>query len=268
MDIGALLAHPPVLPSIPRVLALVLGELAQPQPDLRKITQLVRTDPALTARLLRAANAPAHGMAGQVGSVIEALTLLRLDELRDWAEQAAATASLRAAPGIDLPLFWAYSLDVAKYARALAGIVRQNQGAAYTCGLLHALGELLMHGAMPETMHAISQEAPVLDLRRVRVETRHLGYGYAEVSAALARLWQLPSAMVEALAYQSAPFDNDAYEPLAGVIHLATWRARAEQAGLSERALADSFPGPVGEVLHLDLDAVLQQDPFDWLARA
>ena len=71
--------------------------------------------------------------------------------------------------------------------------------------------------------------------------------------------------MVDALEHQFAPFENDVYEPLAGVIHLATWRIRAKEAGLPERGLAVTFPGAVGEVLGLDIDMVLQQDPFDWL---
>jgi hypothetical protein len=77
----------------------------------------------------------------------------------------------------------------------------------------------------------------------------------------------LPQSIVDALAHQYAPFDNDVFEPLAGVIHLATWRARAKEAKLSEQALADTFPGSVGEVLGLDIDLVLQQDPIDWSAQ-
>ena len=51
------------------------------------------------------------------------------------------------------------------------------------------------------------------------------------------------------------------------MIHLATWRARAKEAGLTQRALAVTFPGEVGEVLELDIDMVLQQDPIDWSAQ-
>jgi hypothetical protein len=69
---------------------------------------------------------------------------------------------------------------------------------------------------------------------------------------------------VDALKHQDEPFENDVYEPLAGVIHLATWRARAKEADLSDKAMAVSFPGSVGEVLELDIDMVLQQDPIDW----
>ncbi|HNW01749.1 MAG TPA: histidine kinase, partial [Burkholderiaceae bacterium] len=78
------------------------------------------------------------------------------------------------------------------------------------------------------------------------------------------RKWHFPQAMVDALEHQYAPFDNNVYEPLAGVIHLAAWRVRAKEARMSSRQLAVSFPGPVGVVLGLDIDMVLQQDPIDW----
>jgi hypothetical protein len=35
---------------------------------------------------------------------------------------------------------------------------------------------------------------------------------------------------------------------------------------MNERSMAGSFPDPVGVALDLDIDAVLQQDPFDWAA--
>ena len=73
--------------------------------------------------------------------------------------------------------------------------------------------------------------------------------------------------VVDALRHHHAPFDNDVYEPLAGVLHLAAWRARAREAGLDARELAGSFPGEVGIALGLDIDMVLQQDPIDGKVR-
>jgi HD-like signal output (HDOD) protein len=268
MELNALLALPLALPSVPRNIALLLAELQRAEPDLRKISQVIRTDPALTARLLRAANGPELQLSGHIHTASEALALLDLAGLRAMVAQAADTASLRAVPGVDLPAFWDYSLEVARYSRALAGVVRQNQGAAFTCGLLHAVGEWLLHTGMPAEMAAFDQEVPVLDLKRARAQERVFGYGYAQVGAGLARQWLLPQPLIDALQNQHAPFDNEVYEPLAGVIHLAAWRARAALAGLNERAVAATFPGSVGEVLGLDVDMVLQQDPFDWFARS
>ncbi|NBT53655.1 MAG: HDOD domain-containing protein, partial [Betaproteobacteria bacterium] len=56
MPLAELLAIQFVLPSIPRVVALLLSELDQAEPNLRKVNQLISTDLALTARLLQRAN--------------------------------------------------------------------------------------------------------------------------------------------------------------------------------------------------------------------
>jgi HD-like signal output (HDOD) protein len=61
-----------------------------------------------------------------------------------------------------------------------------------------------------------------LDLRRAKAERNAYGYCYATVGAGFARMWQFPEPIVDALEHQFAPFDNTVYEPLAGVIHLAT----------------------------------------------
>lgn len=268
MKLNALLEQEFELPSIPKVVALLLVELDRPEIDLKKINQLISTDPALTTRLLRLANAPFFKLTGKINSVSEALALLNLAQVRTMAQESAAQASLKAVPGINLQQFWEYCHNVARVSRSLAGVVRQNQQAAFTCGLIHAVGELAMQLAMPETIQELNESVKPLDLRRARAERRHFGYCYATVGAGFARKWQFPQAMVDALEYQYAPFENNVYEPLAGVIHLAAWRARGKEAGLTDRGLAVTFPGEVGVVLGLDIDMVLQQDPFDWAAHA
>ena len=56
MELNALLASNFVLPSIPKVVALLLSELERDEPDLQRITRLISTDPALTTRLLQLSN--------------------------------------------------------------------------------------------------------------------------------------------------------------------------------------------------------------------
>ena len=267
MELSALLASSIVLPSTPKVVALLLSELDRDQPDLRIVTQLISTDPALTTRLLQTANAAVFRLSGKVNSVTEAVAILGLPDIRGMATQAASAASLKAVPGIHMQAFCAYSLNVAKLARSFAGLTRQNQGSAFTCGLIHAMGELIMHVGMRHEMVALDQELSPFDLRRAKAEFSRFGYCYAQVSAAYARQWLFPQPMVDALEHQEEPFDNNVYEPLAGVIHLAAWRARAKEAKLNEREMAVTFPGAVGEALNLDIDMVLQQDPFDWRGR-
>ena len=263
MELATLLSTRFVMPSMSRVVALLLVELARPEPDLRRIDQLISTDPGLTARLLQAANASFFKLTGQVHSVSEALAVLRLGQVQAMVSSASALASFRVVPGLALPQFWAYSLDCAKVARSLAGLVRQNQQAAYTCGLIHAAGELAMRMAMAQAV-TLDGEAGPLDFKRGRIERAALGFCYTEVTAWLTRQWHLPQVISDALEFSHAPFDNELYEPLAGVVHLAVWRARARHAGFSENMMTVTFPSLVAEMLGLDIDMVLQQDPIDW----
>lgn len=263
MQLNSLLASQFVLPSIPKVVALLLSELEREQPDLKKINVLISTDPALTTRLMQLSNSGFFQLSQRVNSVAESLAVVGLSHVRTMAAASATGASLKAVPGINLQHYWGYSLDVAKVSRSLAGVVQQNQQAAFTAGLIHLVGELAMRIAMPAKMAALDAQVPALDARRAKAERRAFGYNYAQVGAGLARKWLFPLPIVDALEHQDAPFDQD-YEPLAGVLHLAAWRARAKDAGLNQREMAVTFPGAVGEVLALDIDMVLQQDPIDW----
>ena len=264
MDLNALLATPLALPSQPRAVALLMNELAHDEPNLRRANQLFGTDPALAARLLEQANGEGFALSGQIAGISEALALLDVAQLRALVRSAPLGTTSRSVPGMNMQQFWRYSRNTAKLARSLAGSVQQSQVAAYTAGLLHALGELVIHLANPDKAQSVNTLVTPFDMRRGKIEHRIFGYDYGHVTAELAQRWQLPTVVVEALRYQGAPFDGNAYEPLAGVIHLASWRARARESGLTDKEMAVSFPDEVGLTLGLDIDMVLQQDPIDW----
>ncbi len=267
MELNELLESQAALPSIPKVVESLLSELHREEPNVRTLSQLINTDPALTARILQMANSAYFQLSRKIHSVPEALAILGLVHVRSPVGAVSLGSAFREVPGMNMQQFWCYSLDVAKLSRYLATEVRQNPAAAFTSGLIHAVGELVMHLGMPEKMAALDKVIKPLELDRARAERRVLGYSFAQVGAGFARKWQFPAAIVDALEYQFAPFENEAYEPLAGVIHLASWRARAREAALDEKELAVTFPDVVGLALGLDIDVVLQQDPIDWTTK-
>ena len=263
-----LLASKEALPSIPKVIALLLSELDQAEPDLRKISQLINTDPVLASRLLRLANSAQFQFVSKISSVSEALALMGLAQVRALTTAAAVAGAFTAIAGVDMNQYWRYSLDVAKLARMLSGMIRLNQPAAFTAGLIHATGELVMHLGLPQEMAALNQQVPPLGLKRASAERKLLGYCYADVGAGFARSWQFPQATVDALEHQCAPFENEVYEPMAGILHLAAWRARAKEANMDAQSLIDNFPDVVALTLGIDIDMALQQEPIDWTSKA
>ncbi|WP_353234641.1 HDOD domain-containing protein [Diaphorobacter ruginosibacter] len=253
-----------VVPCLPRTVALLMSELVASEPLMARLNQLFGSDPGLAAMLLQRANDTRHGACREVAGVPQALALLPVAALRELVAAAPVGTAGRSVYGMDLPQFWRYSLNTARLARSLAGIAFLNPLAAYTAGLLHAVGELVIHRCEGERIDSLNARRGPFSLRRCELERQEFGYCYAQVSAGLAKRWRLPQVLVETLCYQADPLDNESYEPLASVLHLAVWRARAREARLSERELAVTYPDEVGVTLGLDIDTVLQQDPINW----
>jgi len=264
MQLEALLNYPRALPAMPRAVTDLLGEMNREDPSPKRIGQLIGHDPALTTRVLRLSNSAFFRVSRKIGSADEAVALLGMTHVRSLVMAAALGASFKNVPGIDLKQFWRYSLRVAEISRSLAGVLRENQGNAFTAGLIHGIGILIMHIAMPEVVAPLDMSTPPFDLQRGAAEKNAFGYTYADVGAGMAEKWQFPAEMVSALANQLEPFEGEAYDRLGGVLHLASWRARAEELQLDSNGMLATFPDMVGLTLGLDLDSVLGKDPSEW----
>jgi HD-like signal output (HDOD) protein len=264
MTLDELLQQAKAIPSIPRVVSEVLTELDRDDPDPRRLSELIATAPGLTARLLKLANSAFFGLTRQIDSVDEAIQVLGLNHLRTLVQAVALGTSFKTVPGVNLEQFWRYSLNTAKICRPLARSLKLPDGAAFTAGLVHAVGDLVMHIGMPDVVAKIDWRVSPFDLTRAEVERSVLGYTYADVSAAFAQRWDFPEAIVTALKHQLVPFEGDIYEPLAGVVHMAAWRARAQEMGLDREAMRATFPDVVATLLGLSLDTVLDKDPEQW----
>ncbi|HMN91765.1 MAG TPA: HDOD domain-containing protein [Hydrogenophaga sp.] len=260
MQIEKLLKQPNALPSAPKVVRQLIDTFDQEEVDMVRVAALIQEDPVLTAKLLKMANSAFFGLTRSVTNAREALNVMGLMKVRALVIAASLGEGFHCVGGVNLNQFWRYSLNTANLARYLALPIRIDENTAFTAGLIHCVGELVMHVGMPEAMLDLDRSVPMLDLKRARAEKGLFGYHYADVGAALAREWRFPKRMIQAIEHQVAPFDNDIYEPIAGVIHIASWRARAQELDLRNELLINTYPDPVGLVLGIDPDTVIGEE--------
>ena len=264
MQLEALLNFPRALPAMSRTVSDLLAEMNKDDPSPKRVSDLISQDPSLTTRVLRLSNSAFFRVSRKIGSAEEAVAMLGMTHVRSLVMAAALGSSFKNVPGVNLPQFWRYSLRVADISKSLAGVLRQNESNAFTAGLIHAIGDLIMHIAMPDLISPLDMGTPPLDLNRAQAEMSMFGYTYAQVGAGMAEKWQFPPDITSALNNQISPFEGEAYDPLGGVLHIASWRARAEEIQLDENGLVATFPDLVGLSLGLDLDSVLGKDPSEW----
>ncbi|MGA0572605.1 HDOD domain-containing protein [Variovorax sp. VNK109] len=260
MQLEALLAQPGALPAAPAATAQLISGLDDPDIDTGTVAACISTDPVLTAKLLKQANSSFFWRGRTVGSVEDSLRILGLRKVRSLAIAMVMNQSFPSVSPDRLQQFWSYSLNTAELARRLAMEIDLDDGEAYTSGLIHAVGELPMRVGMSDAMDRLDSVCKPLALNRAEAQDAIFGYSYAHVGAELAKRWKFPWRIVNGVANHVRPYENDVYEPLAGVIHLAAWRARGIELNLRAKELITTYPDLVGEALGIDPDGILNYE--------
>jgi putative nucleotidyltransferase with HDIG domain len=250
VKLQSLLDTDALIPSLPEAVNRILGELQKEEPDLRLVNQLLSGEVGLTVRILRLVNSARYSAAGpRVGTVDAATAILGLQATRQLVQAAAVGGAFKTVPGVDMVEFWRHSLDVAKIAQSLAEELRLDAGLAFTAGLLHGTGDLIMKQAMPERPSL--QPAFATDDERYASQLADLGYAYPEVGAAFASQWQFPESLVEAIRHQCDPQGGHEDKTLSSLLYLSCWSARAHELDIGGTALFDKFPLAVAQGIGL-----------------
>jgi HD-like signal output (HDOD) protein len=223
MHVQQLLEQAHQLPSIPKLVQELLQALDDPNVDAGKIAAKLQLDQALSAKVLRLANSSFYGGTRKVSSINDAVVLLGVDALRTMVAAGGVVSAFKAPEGFDLRAFWRKSFMVAGLCRWLVrrGKLRSlNAETAFTAGLMHDVGSLLMHTLDAERMREV-EAAVAAGAPRGDTEQMILGYTSVEIGGALARHWHFPDALCEAVVNQAAPMAAKVPNEYAGLVHLA-----------------------------------------------
>lgn len=210
------------LPSIPKVVQELIASFNNPDINSGHIATILSNDQALTAKVLRMANSVRYGGHRNVGSVKDAVLILGFNSLRTLILSVGFTSALKGPEGFDLRGFWLKSFKMANRCKWLAKALKLDAEVAYSCGLLHAIGEYLIHLVNPEQAIAIDKRVNTGESRS-RLEQQLLGFDYTQAGAALADFWYFPQEIVQAIRYQENPYASTELSRYAACVHMAQY---------------------------------------------
>jgi putative nucleotidyltransferase with HDIG domain len=218
-DVGR---HLQDLPSLPVVVMELLGSIDQENVDISVLARKVSLDQALTAKTLRLANSASSGLQVRVTTIQQAITHLGFQATRNLITAAAVTGCFPAGkcPGFDHRAFWRHSIATAACAKVLARRMRLNQDFAFTAGLLHDIGRLVLVTGFPERYSAVLARRQREDRQLLDVERELLGVDHVMAGALLAQHWQFSDTMHHAIAYHPEP-EAPGAGFLATIVHVA-----------------------------------------------
>jgi HD-like signal output (HDOD) protein len=187
------------IPPRPAVVEEIARERKKPEPDLRKIAQIISRDIALTAGVLKTANSPLFGRGKKSESVQQAVMTLGLDNV---AVIVTGLALKNAVGGEDFKLggFWDSANKVANIAAYLAGKVPGvPKDLAYMYGLFRDCGIPFMLQKYPDYADTLlmATKGPKLAFTRIEDEAYHANH--ATMGYLLAKSWSMPNSLCQAV---------------------------------------------------------------------
>lgn len=198
------------MPSLPSTYFNLTREIESVNATMQGIGSVIARDPVATARLLQICNSAAFGLVQKVTDPVHAVTLLGIETVKSlvMSLQIFSQGDVARDSGISLEILWEHSLQVAKFARQITlkqtGDLRLA-GDAFTAGLLHDVGRIVLASNLPKEYAGIIASAREHARPLHEEETAKLRVNHAEVGAYLLGLWGLPSEIVEAAGGHHAP---------------------------------------------------------------
>jgi HD-like signal output (HDOD) protein/CheY-like chemotaxis protein len=209
-----------------------LTDIISQETDIQQITEVIREDPAIVARILHIANSAFYDI--KTGSINQAIVCLGLAAVKSIILSTSLCDSLEN-PGMGIfkkEVLWRHASITNKVVGKLYPklIGKSIPNTASTVGLLHNIGRIVLLDQFPDTYKQI--EVALQEQRNVsldQLECEFLGVSHQEVGGCLLEWWGLPYPIVETAMFHHNPLHESVHDQkLVSIVHIAGYYASLE----------------------------------------
>jgi diguanylate cyclase (GGDEF)-like protein/putative nucleotidyltransferase with HDIG domain len=206
-DIQQLITKEINLPSPPAVAVQILSTVQNENSDFSKLTKIIASDPALTAKMLQIANSGFYALQKKVTSIDRALTVLGTNIIKNIALSFVITTEMRTqnSSGFDINKHWRHSVTTAVAAELLANQLGQKNEDIFATALLHNIGMPVISAQRSDKYSQIVKTTEPTSHEIVNEENQAFGFDHQQVGALLIKHWGLPERVAEPIKYHHCP---------------------------------------------------------------
>ena len=215
-------------PALPTLYSQITTALQKEDASIEILAELITREPAISAKLLQVVNSPVFALRQRVTSIRDAANFLGMQRVRALVLSTSLMGQCDASrcQEFNADSFEFHGLQIANWASQITlGETRDRKLAemAFTAGLLHQFGSLLLATNLPESYGQVLRIAAEQKVNVARVERHTYGVTHAELAGFLLAAWHLPFPIVNAVGFYAQPAHSEETEfsPLTAV-HLAT----------------------------------------------
>ncbi len=257
------------LPVLPTVTAKLLELVDNPKTSASILSNLLSKDQVLTAKVLKMANSSFYGFSQEIATVRQAVVVLGYNSLKELCISMSIFNAFKKDKGseyFDISEFWKHSIAVGLAARQLAARIGAPGSEAFTAGLIHDIGKMVLNEYLPFDFYQVQKLVFEKNIPLAQAEEEVYGVDHGQVGAWLAGRWNLPEQLVRSIQYHHRPWELEKDELLCYIVFLADYlvfNAQLGDSGTRNMApIPEYFKEKLYEQFHLDDDAfmILQGD--------
>ena len=198
------------LPSMPTLYTRVTAELQSPNGSIENVARLIAQDPMMTAKMLQVVNSAFFALQRQITDPNDAVMFLGAERTKSLIMLAKIFSQFDNAKcvGFAPEQLWGHSMQVGELARRITraqGCEAKTCEMAFTAGLLHDVGKLLLAANLPGSFSQVLTVSSQKKISASDAERESYGTTHAEIGACLLGVWGLPLNILEAIAWHHAP---------------------------------------------------------------
>ena len=196
------------LPSVPAVAMKIVDLCKQEEIGVSDIASALGRDPALVAKVLKAANSAFYMVRSEVTTLDRAICTLGTNATLSLSLSFSLVGTLRKTvhAGFDYATYWRRSVIAAAAAKTLGATdARASGDAHFLAGLLQDIGMLVLNEVLPDTYGHLVSAADRNHEKLIELERKTLGTDHAAVGGWLLDHWKLPGNMKLAVVASHSP---------------------------------------------------------------
>ncbi len=248
------------LPSLPQVALEVMRMTKDPNISAHELNDVICRDQAITANMLKLANSAYYGFPRLIGTVGEAVVLLGFQTVRSIVLAAALgdTLNREVKPySLEKGELWKHSMGVATAARMIAQRSGYKyQDLAYTAGLLHDVGKIILADYLDRYYQEVMEKVDSGQMSFSEAEFEILGIDHAQTGGEVAKKWNFPAEIVEAITLHHKPDQAVQDVRLTSITHVADLMCTLIGVGMGVDGLKEQASIQAIETLGLDETAL------------
>ncbi|MBI5851134.1 MAG: HDOD domain-containing protein [Planctomycetes bacterium] len=211
------------MPPLPEVAVQVLALVQDPDFAIEDIVSIVRTDPTLTARLLKLCNSSIYSLASTLTDIRDAVGRLGTRNVVRVVVASCSThyfADSASRPrALDPHTIWRHALACGVASEVLSERLDvSDPGTAFTSGVLHDIGKVALSQQLGEDLVPTS---PLPGEGLVAYERRVFGADHASVAGLVLDRWPVPAEVRRAIVDHHEAHKLLADPPLTAIVHVA-----------------------------------------------